>query len=55
VPLYPTYVGQGEIFARFILTKHPTAKIGVIYINDDLGKDFLLGLKEGVWASEPKR
>jgi ABC-type branched-subunit amino acid transport system substrate-binding protein len=48
VPLYPTYVGQGEIFARFILTKHPDAKIGVLYINDDLGKDFLLGLKKGL-------
>src|SRR5258707_7107072 len=48
VPLYPTYVGQGEIFAKFILTKHPDAKIGVLYINDDLGKDFLLGLKKGL-------
>lgn len=48
VPLYPTYVGQGEIYAKFILTKHPTAKIGVLYINDDLGKDFLLGLKKGL-------
>src|SRR5260370_2061218 len=48
VPLYPTYVGQGEIFAKFILTKHPAAKIGVLYINDDLGKDFLLGLKKGL-------
>jgi branched-chain amino acid transport system substrate-binding protein len=48
VPLYPTYVGQGEIYARFILTKHPDAKIGVLYINDDLGKDFLLGLKKGL-------
>jgi ABC-type branched-subunit amino acid transport system substrate-binding protein len=48
VPLYPTYVGQGEIYAKFILTRHPTAKIGVLYINDDLGKDFLLGLKKGL-------
>ena len=48
VPLYPTYVGQGEIYAKFILTKHPAAKIGVLYINDDLGKDFLLGLKKGL-------
>ncbi|WP_428669013.1 ABC transporter substrate-binding protein [Reyranella sp.] len=48
VPLYPTYVGQGEIYARFILTRHPDAKIGVLYINDDLGKDFLLGLKKGL-------
>ena len=48
VPLYPTYVGQGEIYARFILDKYPDAKIGVLYINDDLGKDFLLGLKKGL-------
>ncbi len=48
VPLYPTYVGQGEIYGKFILTKHPDAKIGVLYINDDLGKDFLLGLKKGL-------
>lgn len=48
VPLYPTYVGQGEIYAKFILGRHPTAKIGVLYINDDLGKDFLLGLKKGL-------
>ncbi|MFO1082523.1 MAG: ABC transporter substrate-binding protein [Reyranellaceae bacterium] len=48
VPLYPTYVGQGQIFARFLLDKHPDSKIGVLYINDDLGKDFLLGLKKGL-------
>jgi branched-chain amino acid transport system substrate-binding protein len=48
IPLYPTYVGQGEIFAHFILAKHPDAKIGVLYINDDLGKDFLTGLKKGL-------
>jgi branched-chain amino acid transport system substrate-binding protein len=48
VPLYPTYVGQGEIFAKFILAKDATAKIGVLYVNDDLGKDFLKGLKRGL-------
>ena len=48
VPLYPTYVAQGEIFAKYILAKHPDAKIGVLYMNDDLGKDFLLGLKKGL-------
>jgi ABC-type branched-subunit amino acid transport system substrate-binding protein len=48
VPLYPTYVGQGEIFAKFLLSKHPDAKIGVLYVNDDLGKDFLKGLKKGL-------
>jgi branched-chain amino acid transport system substrate-binding protein len=48
VPLYPTYVGQGEIFAKFILAKDATAKIGVLYVNDDLGRDFLKGLKRGL-------
>jgi ABC-type branched-subunit amino acid transport system substrate-binding protein len=48
VPLYPTYPGQGEIFAKYILTNRPNAKIGVLFINDDLGKDFLRGLKQGL-------
>jgi ABC-type branched-subunit amino acid transport system substrate-binding protein len=48
VPLYPTYVGQGEIFGKYILAKHGGAKVGVLYVNDDLGKDFLKGLKRGL-------
>ena len=48
VPLYPTYVGQGDIFAKYILSKHADARIGVLYVNDDLGKDFLKGLKKGL-------
>ncbi|MBV8191501.1 MAG: ABC transporter substrate-binding protein [Alphaproteobacteria bacterium] len=48
VPLYPTYVGQGEIFGKYILAKHAGAKVGVLYVNDDLGKDFLKGLKKGL-------
>lgn len=48
VPLYPTYVGQGEAFAKFIVAKQAGAKIGVLYVNDDLGKDFLRGLKKGL-------
>ncbi|TXL77189.1 ABC transporter substrate-binding protein [Vineibacter terrae] len=48
VPLYPTYVAQGSIFARYILDQKPGAKIAVVYLNDDLGKDFLHGLKIGL-------
>ncbi|MBS0220461.1 MAG: ABC transporter substrate-binding protein [Proteobacteria bacterium] len=48
VPLYPTYVGQGEAFAKFILSKYPNGKIGVLYVNDDLGKDFFGGLTKGL-------
>jgi ABC-type branched-subunit amino acid transport system substrate-binding protein len=48
VPLYPTYVGQGEIFGKYILARHGGSKVGVLYVNDDLGKDFLKGLKKGL-------
>ena len=48
VPLYPTYVAQGISFARYILAKTPGAKIAVLYLNDDLGKDFLRGLQLGL-------
>jgi branched-chain amino acid transport system substrate-binding protein len=48
VPLYPTYVGQGEVFGKFILSNYADGKIGVLYVNDDLGKDFLKGLKKGL-------
>ena len=48
VPLYPTYVGQGTVFANYILETKPGARIAVVYLNDDLGKDFLIGLKNGL-------
>lgn len=48
VPLYPTFVAQGISFGRYILAKNPNAKIAVLYINDDLGKDFLRGLQLGL-------
>jgi ABC-type branched-subunit amino acid transport system substrate-binding protein len=48
VPLYPSYVAQGMIYARFLLETKPDAKIGVLYENDDLGRDYLRGLKQGL-------
>ena len=44
----PNYQTEGRIYARYILDHHPTAKIGVLYQNDDLGKDYLAGLKDGL-------
>jgi branched-chain amino acid transport system substrate-binding protein len=46
VPLYPSYVAQGAIYARFLLENKPNARIGVLYENDDLGRDYLRGLKQ---------
>ncbi|MBR0899028.1 ABC transporter substrate-binding protein [Bradyrhizobium tropiciagri] len=48
VPFYPIYVSQGAALGAFILKEKPDAKIAVQYVNDDLGKDFLRGLKQGL-------
>src|SRR5436853_3606211 len=44
----PTYQTEGRIYAKYILQNHPGAKIGVLYQNDDSGKDYLKGLKDGL-------
>jgi ABC-type branched-subunit amino acid transport system substrate-binding protein len=48
IPFYPIYVTQGTALGMFILKEKPDAKIAVQYVNDDLGKDFLRGLKKGL-------
>ncbi|WP_245475770.1 ABC transporter substrate-binding protein [Bradyrhizobium sp. Leo170] len=48
VPFYPIYVAQGAALATSILSEKPDPKIAVQYVNDDLGKDFLRGLKKGL-------
>jgi ABC-type branched-subunit amino acid transport system substrate-binding protein len=50
VPFYPIYVAQSAAFGKYILREKPNAKIAVQYLNDDLGKDFLRGLKKGLGA-----
>ena len=48
VPFYPIYVSQGALFAKHILGERPVAKIAVQYENDDLGRDYVKGLKQGL-------
>jgi branched-chain amino acid transport system substrate-binding protein len=50
----PNYQTEGRIYAKDILTNHPNAKIGVLYQNDDYGKDLLKGLKDGLGANAAK-
>src|SRR5204863_313389 len=40
------YRAEARIYATYILQHHPAAKIGVLYQNDDFGKDYVLGLKD---------
>ena len=44
----PNYQTEGRIYAEHILKENPKAKIGVLYQNDDYGKDYLKGFKDGL-------
>jgi branched-chain amino acid transport system substrate-binding protein len=46
----PTYQSESRIYAKYLLDTKPDAKIAVIYQNDDYGKDYLKGLKDGLGA-----
>ena len=48
VPLYPDFETEGRVIARYILKTKPDAKIGVLYQNDDYGKDYVKGLRSGL-------
>ena len=50
----PSYYIESRIYARYILKNLPDAKIAVFYENDDFGKDYLFGLREGLGASADK-
>jgi ABC-type branched-subunit amino acid transport system substrate-binding protein len=44
----PNYFVEGRIYGQYILATYPDARIGVLYQNDDLGKDYLNGIKAGL-------
>jgi branched-chain amino acid transport system substrate-binding protein len=44
----PNYQSEGRIYAKYILKNHPDAKIGILFQNDDLGRDYVTGLKSGL-------
>src|SRR5207247_3139540 len=46
----PNYQSESQIYAKYILKNNPNAKIAVLYQNDDYGKDYLKGFKDGLGA-----
>src|SRR5260370_4608584 len=44
----PSYQVEARIYAAYILKNHPGKTIGVLYQNDDFGKDYVIGLREGL-------
>jgi len=50
---HPNYQSEARIYAKYLLQNHPNGKIGVLYQNDDYGKDYLKGLKDGLSGKMP--
>jgi branched-chain amino acid transport system substrate-binding protein len=46
----PSYQSEAHIYAKYLLKEKPDGKIAVLYQNDDFGKDYLKGLKDGLGA-----
>jgi len=46
----PSYQSETQIYAKWLLKNKPDAKIAVLFQNDDYGKDYLKGLKDGLGA-----
>src|SRR5580700_9722523 len=44
----PNYQSEGRIYAKYLMDSHPNGKIGILYQNDDYGKDVVKGLKDGL-------
>jgi len=51
----PNYQSEGRIYAAYILKNKPDGKIGVLYQNDDFGKDYLKGVKDGIGEKGPAK
>jgi branched-chain amino acid transport system substrate-binding protein len=50
----PSYQSESRIYAKYLTKEKPTAKVAVLYQNDDMGKDYLKGLKDG-FSGDPSR
>ena len=44
----PSYQTEGRIYAKYVLKELPNARIAILYQNDDYGKDYVKGLKDGL-------
>jgi branched-chain amino acid transport system substrate-binding protein len=46
----PSYQSEARIYAKYLIKEKPGAKIAVLFQNDDFGKDYLKGLRDGLGA-----
>ena len=50
----PNYQSEAKVYAKYILENKPGGKIGILYQNDDYGKDYLTGFKAGLGEQAAK-
>jgi branched-chain amino acid transport system substrate-binding protein len=53
IGFYPAFQSEGRVYAKYLITNRPDAKIGILYQNDDYGKDYVKGLKDGLAGRLP--
>ncbi|HKF78682.1 MAG TPA: ABC transporter substrate-binding protein, partial [Candidatus Dormibacteraeota bacterium] len=51
IGLQPDYVSEAKVYAKDIMKNHANAKIGILYQNDDYGKDYVNGLTQGLGSN----
>jgi branched-chain amino acid transport system substrate-binding protein len=49
----PSYQIESRIYAKYLIEHYPNGKIGVLYQNDDYGKDYLQGINDGLGGKIP--
>jgi branched-chain amino acid transport system substrate-binding protein len=49
----PTYQSEGRVYAKYLLEHEPQGRIGILSQNDDFGKDYVTGLKDGLLGRMP--
>src|SRR3979411_431200 len=52
---WPGFKSEARIYAKYIQQYYPDKTIGILYQNDDSGKDYLAGLREALGAETPKK
>jgi ABC-type branched-subunit amino acid transport system substrate-binding protein len=50
----PNYRSEARVYARYIMDKYPGKTVGILYQNDDFGRDFLRGFNDVFGANKPK-
>jgi branched-chain amino acid transport system substrate-binding protein len=55
IGLQPSYRTEAQIYAKYALQQKPEAKIGLLYQNDDFGKDYLAGVRDVLGAEWDRR